>query len=284
VDEGELTSGSLLTVDNGGGGAVEFGTFTVPESGALAIRVFCWDWAYPGPGSDYTLTVDSQVSIDIENEVSADEYTTYDTYQFERNVNFTVWLYCWTETDVAWALRVGMVRFENFYTPEVTVNAAIDLTGDLFNFTWTASDLNADDTLYFSVWISSDGGTTFQLFAQNITETFFVWDADGFLVDDYMYMVRVYDCDHTYPLGVGAAAAPPASYWPGLSAEDVSASFEAGNVIVTPTPTTTTTTTTPTPTPTTPPPGGIDPLLIGLLGGIGVGVVILLILFLIRKK
>jgi hypothetical protein len=182
-------------------------------------------------------------------------------------------------------MEVGMVRFENFYTPVITVNDAIDLGGDVFNFTWTASDGNADDTLYFSVWLSADGGSTFQLMIQNLTGTFYVWDSDGFLIDDYVYMVRVYDCDHTYPLGVGAAAAPPLSYWLGLNADDASVEFEAGNVIYTPPVTTTTTTPEPTTTTTTTPTdGGIDPLLIGLLGGIGVGVVILLILFLIRKR
>ncbi|MGY5863037.1 MAG: S8 family serine peptidase [Candidatus Thorarchaeota archaeon] len=285
VDEGELASGVLLSVDNGGGGAVEFGTFTVPESGALAIRVFCWAWAYPGDGADYTLTVDSQVAIDLDSETGTPDYVGYDTYNFERNVNFTVRLTCWTETDVVWILPVGMVRFQSYYTPEITVNAAVDLGGDLFNFTWDASDGNIDDTLYFSVWISSDDGNTYSLFGSNLTDMFFVWDSDGFLIDDYMYQIRVYDCDHTYPLGVGAAAAPPSSYWPGLFASDSSASFEAGNVIYTPPVTTTTTTPPPTTTTTTPPPEpGIDPLLIGLLGGIGVGVVILLILFLIRKK
>jgi hypothetical protein len=139
--------------------------------------------------------------------------------------------------------------------------------------------------LYFSVWVSADGGDTFQLVIQNITETFYVWDSTGWLIEDYIYMVRVYDNDHTYSLGVDGAIAPPLSYWPGLFADDMSGTFEAGTVIYTP-PTTPTTTTTPEPTtsPTSPPVGGIDPLLIGLLGGIGVGVVILLILFLIRKR
>jgi len=225
------------------------------------------------------------VSIDINNEVADTAYTTYDTYQFERNVNFTVFLYIWTNTDVAWTLEVGMLRFENFYTPTITVNEAIDLGDDTFNFTWTADDGNADDTLYFSVWISADGGDTFQLVIQNITSTFYVWDSTGWLIEDYIYMVRVYDNDHTYPAGADGAIAPPLSYWPGLFADDMSGEFEAGTVIYTP-PTTPTTTTTPEPTTTTTPPsdGGIDPLLIGLLGGIGVGVVILLILFLIRKR
>jgi len=281
----ELASGVLLSVDNGGSGAAESGVFTAPASGSIAIRVFCWAWAYPGAGAPYTLTVDSRVSIDIENEVADTAYTTYDTYQFERNVNFTVFLYIWTDTDIAWTLEVGMLRFENFYTPTITVNDAIDLGDDSFNFTWTADDGNAGDTLYFSVWLSVDGGDTFQLIIQNLTETFFVWDSTGWLIDDYVYMVRVYDNDHTYYLGVDGAVAPPLSYWPGLFADDMSSSFEAGTVIYTPPTTPTTTTTTPPPTTTTTtPPTQIDPLLIGLLGGIGVGVVILLILFLIRKR
>jgi hypothetical protein len=283
VDATELTSGSLLSVDNGGGGAVESGVFTAPASGSLAIRVFCWDWAYSG--AHYLLTVDSRISLDVDSEAGSLEYTSFATYNFQRNISFSVYLYCWTETDVAWILDYGTLRFENFFPPVVTVNAPIDLTGDLWNFTWTATDGNMYDTLYFSVWLSSDGGNTFQLRAQNITDTFFVWDADGFLIRDYIYRVRAYDVDASYLVdGVPLSAVddPPTSYWPGAVGEDISDAFEAGNVEP---PSSTTSTTSPTtPTSTAPPPSDFDPLLIGLIGGIGVGVVILLILFLIRKK
>jgi hypothetical protein len=282
VDATELTSGSLLSVDNGGGGAVESGVFTAPASGSIAIRVFCWAWAYSG--AHYSLTVDSRISLDVDSESGSLEYTSFETYTFERNVTFSVFLSCWTETDVAWILDFGQLRFENFFAPVVAVNAPIDLTGDLWNFTWTASDANIFDTLYFSVWLSTDGGNTFQLRAQNITETFFVWDSDGFLIRDYVYRVRVYDVDAAYLVGgvpLSAVDDPPTSYWPGLVSESVSGVFEAGNVQP---PITTTTTTSPTTTTSTLPPSDFDPLLIGLIGGIGVGVVILLILFLIRKK
>jgi hypothetical protein len=273
----------LVNEDQGTTGGGESGVFTAAEDMSIAILVFNFAYVYQ-PGVHYTLIVDSRVSLDIDSEAGSPEYTSYETYDFLRDITFSVYLYCWTETDVAWVLDYGLVRFENFFAPVVVVNAPIDLTGDLWNFTWTASDANIFDTLYFSVWLSTDGGNTFQLRAQNITETFFVWDSDGFLIRDYVYRVRAYDVDAAYLVGgvpLSAVDDPPTSYWPGLVGESVSGAFEAGNVE--PPPSTTSTTST-IPTTSTLPPSDFDPLLIGLIGGIGVGVVILLILFLIRKK
>jgi hypothetical protein len=291
VDLDEIGGAAYLIVDNGGSGAAESGSYSSPASEDIAIRVFCWAWQYHG--DDYVLTVDTRSSQDINSEAGTQFHTSLDTYTLLRNITMDIYLYCWTETDVVWIVDFGKLTFQNFFTPVIDVNAPIDLGSDSWNFTWTASDLNADDETYFSVWLSSDGGSTFQLLRQNLTESFFVWNANGFQEGDYVYRVRVYDLDFgtmvysgdpligDVPLnGVGT---PPSSYWPGLFSDDVSASFTAGNVPVptTPTPTTTTTTTT---TTSAPPPATIDPLLIGLLGGLGVGVVVLLILFLIRKK
>ncbi|MHA2235757.1 MAG: hypothetical protein ACXABH_10535, partial [Candidatus Thorarchaeota archaeon] len=280
VDLDEIGATALLSVDNGGGGAAEGGSYVAAVSGDIAIRVFCWAWAYGH--QDYVLEVDTRASVDVD---SLTAIASLDTYSFLRNITMDIYLYCWTETDVVWTVDFGTLSFENFFPPVVTINAPVDLTGDVYNFTWTATDQNADDSIYFQVWLSSDSGATYQLLAQNVTETFYVWDSSSFLErSTYMYRIRAYSVDLVYTAGGASVADPPASYWPGNFADFFSGVFDGGAVVIIPTTTTTPppTTTTPTTPPPTPPP--IDPLLIGLLGGLGVGVVVLLILFLIRKR
>ncbi|MFW9795208.1 MAG: hypothetical protein ACFFEE_12945, partial [Candidatus Thorarchaeota archaeon] len=281
VDYETELGGILLNVDDGTTGGAETGSFVAAEDMSIAILVFNFAYVY-FPGNHYTLEVDTRVSSDVNGQAGSLWFTQKDTYEFERNITFSLILTCWTETDIVWEIQLLNVRFENFFAPTISITSVDDLGDYQFNVTWTAADSNADDDLYYVVYLSSDGGTTFQILQQNLTATFFVWDSDGWLIDNYMFRIRVYDNDGVYPRGTPDD--PPLSYWPGLYSQDVSSAFGAGNVLP-PEPTTeTTTTTTTTTTETEPTPTPIDPLLIGLLGGIGVGVVVLLILFLIRKR
>ncbi len=297
VDLDEISSTSLLSVDNGGNGAPESGSYTAAVSGDIAIRVYCWEWVFDN--QDYTLTVDTRASVDILNEAGQPAYTTFDTYMLFRNITMDVIYTCDTATDVSFENILGTVTFGNFFEPVVTVNDAVEVgTGtDIYNLTWSSTDANADDTAFYSVWLSRDGGTTFVLLQQNTTSTFYLWDSSTWLEATYMVMVRAYSCDlltyvmeDTYDNGtlyavyLCDAGDPPAGYWPGDFSDSIGTEFAAGAVPPVTTTTTTTTNTTTTTTTTTAIVAPLDPLLIGLLGGIGVGVVVLLVLFLIKKK
>jgi len=173
--------------------------------------------------------------------------------------------------------NLGDVRFENYFSPDVTItapDAGDTSTGDVV-ITWTVTDDNADDEHFFEVLLSADGGDTFQLLAKNVTGLTYTWDSSGFLIrSTYVVMVRAFDNDFVEnPTGISTEA-----YWPGQSDFDVSGEFTAGDV--------TATTTTTEPTDTTPPPLIPEDMLlwIGLIGGIGIGVVVILILFLVKKK
>ncbi|MFW9963482.1 MAG: hypothetical protein ACFFCX_07960, partial [Candidatus Sifarchaeia archaeon] len=272
----------LLDRDQGTTGGAESGSFTAPEDMSIAILVFNFAYVY-FPGNHYFLEVDTRVAID---NPSVSDTASFDTYKLLVNKTMDIYLYCYTETDVVWVIDFGSVTFRNFFGPVVTINPAIDLGDDTFNFTFSATDRNDGDSIFYSVWVSSDGGVSYQLIAMNLTETFFIWDSDGWYEGDYYYRVRVYSVDLSIMVDgepLGTPNGPPDSYGPmTISADAVYGPFSAGNVPVTTPPTTTPTTPT-TPTTTTPP-IPLDPLLIGLIGGIGVGVVVLLILFLIRKK
>jgi hypothetical protein len=291
--DNELGATALLNKDDGGGGTPESGSFTAAENMNLAIRVYAFAYAYV-PGAEFTLTVDTRASVDIWNGVDV-EYAQFDTYELRRNITMTVQYTCYTGTDVVFFDELGTVTFNNYFAPVVTVNVPVSLGSDVWNLTWSSTDQNAGDTPYYSLWLSRDAGVTFVLLQQNITATNYTWDSSSWLESNYIVRVRAYSCDFTnwtllgYTDGVLCDVTdPPAGYWPGDFSDGFSSSFAAGAI---PPVTTTTTTTTPTPTnatttTTTTPSGGVvlDPLLIGLLGGIGVGVVVLLILFLVRKK
>ena len=290
VDLDELGGSSFISVDNGGSGSAEADSYISPAAMDIAIRVFCWAWVFDH--QSYSLDVDTRSAQSILGDGVANpiDDISFDTYELQRVGGATndLFLYCYTPSDIVWFIDFGTVSFENFFTPVMDpVNDAIDVGNDRYNFTWTAAtDRNVDDTMFYSVFVSADGGTSFQLVASNLTETYYVWNSAGWFEGTYYYRIRVHDCDLVFTVDgepVGTALGPPASYWPGLFMDQISDSFTAGNVPIPTTPTTTTPTTPTTTGPTeTPPP--FDPLLIGLIGGIGVGVVVLLILFLIRKK
>jgi hypothetical protein len=270
----EIVTPALASVDDGGADVTETATFVAPRDMSIAIRVYSWAWVWD-PGDTYTLEVDTRVSIDVENVDGMPERTSYDTYEFLRNATMTVVLTMWTYTDVSFEIVVGDVTFENFFSPEIT---SLEVTGAGLEktVTWTYTDMNAGDEHFFEVLLSADDGVSFQLLRNNITTTSFVWDSEGFLNQSYRVLVRVYDNDP----GENPDALSSGVFWMGLSDSRLSDSFDAGDVVITPPPTTTTT-----PPPTTPPPEWpIDPLILGLLAGIGVGVVVVLIIFLVKKR
>jgi hypothetical protein len=278
VDLNELGATASLSKDDGGSGTPESGSYIASVSGDIALRVYAFGYAFV-PGAEYILTVDTRSSVDALSLSATPAMTEYDTYLLLRNITMTVVFTCYTATDVVFESVLGTVTFSNYFRPHVTVNAPSETTADHFSLTWSSTDQNADDEAYYSIWLSRDGGASYALLQQNMTTTSYVWDSTDWLEADYILRVRAYSCD--FSLDLCDVSNPPAGYWPGDFTDAFSEPFAAGGVPVTTPPTTTPiTSTTTTPVVTTP----IDPLLIGLVAGIGVGVVVLLILFLIKKK
>ncbi|MBS3794331.1 MAG: S8 family serine peptidase [Candidatus Thorarchaeota archaeon] len=268
TDNGSWTyDNNLMGADMATGDHPEIGQFVADRGGTLAIG--CFD--YDGQPGTWSIEVDTRVGI---TETAAGQGVTYDTYQFYKNGEFDVKLTAETDTNIGFSINYGAMTFTNFFAP-VLSNLDVSTSGTEHTITWDVSDTNAGDEHYFEVLVSADGGTTYQLLAKELNETEYVWDSDGFTEgDDYMIQVRVYDNDPTAP----ASARAGAQFWPGLYDDIESSTFTAGNVAP---PTTTTTTTT---TPPPPPPPPIDPLILGLVAGIGAGVVVVLILFLVKRR
>ncbi|MDH4213546.1 MAG: S8 family serine peptidase [Candidatus Thorarchaeota archaeon] len=290
VPMAERTYGNKIAVAPSmtSGAHPEAGSFVADRDGSIVVGIM----DYAGDSSTYWLTVDTRVGLEPARAYHTRTFM-IDTYYLLQNQTFGILVSSDTGSNFDYTGGISNVFIGNYFTPHVTVNAPVETSTNHFNITWSSTDRNVDDTTYYSVWLSNDGGDSYMLLQQNTTATSYQWNAVGWLDTDYIVRIRAYSLDfdtfvledtydngtlyEIYLCGVGN---PPASYWPGDFADGFSASFAAGDVQVTP-PVTTTTTTTTTTTITT---GGIDPLLIGLVGGIGVGVVIILILFLIRKK
>jgi len=255
------------------GNKPETGSFASDRDGTLAIGVFDYSAA---PGEAY-VTVDTRVGL----EPSGVYGRTFeiDTYPLAVSLNgngtFGVLISSDTGTNLRFSQEIANVEIDNLFKPHLGA-VLVSGSGAAKTITWTVSDLNAGDEHYYEVAFSDDGGISFQLLTKHLNTTSFAWDTTGFAYRLAGYQIRVIALDNDPAYNTASID----NYWPGLSDARVSASFTAGTVTTTP-PVTSTTTTPPTTTPVT---GGIDPLWIGLFGGIGVGIVVVLILFLVRKK
>ncbi len=260
---------NLVEAQMATGAHPEVGSFTADRAGEIAVGCFDYDLA----AGTWTLTVDTRVGLDIP---AVGPEVTYDTYQFLKNGSFQVLVAAVTETNIDFDVNYPSFTFNNFFTPEM-LTVTVAGTGATKTISWTSSDLNAGDEHFYEVLISADSGTSYQLLGMNITTLSFSWDSTSFLTrDTYRAMVRVYDND---PIESNDSAATGV-FWMGLSDSLESSVFSAGTL------TPPTTTTGPEPTTTTDPGPGlqIDPLWIGLIAGIGAGVVVVLILFLVKKR
>ncbi|TFG34150.1 hypothetical protein EU527_04690 [Candidatus Thorarchaeota archaeon] len=281
---------NLLGAQMATGAHPEVGSFTASRDGDIDFGILNYD----GAAGTYELRVDNRLGLEPDR-VYANNFQ-IDTYYLLANQTYSVLVDSDTGVNIHYSVEFADIFIGNFFAPEVTVNDPAPVTGDedrTFDISWSVTDRNADDTHYYSLWLSNDDGASYMLLAQNLTATTYRWNSSGWMEDSYMFRVRAYSLDFTIP-DLADVSDPPAGYWPGDFADGFSTAVDAGDIPVTTPPpttttttettTTTTTTTSETTTTTTTTPPGLDPLLIGLVGGIGVGVVVILILFLIRKK
>ncbi|MFW9958238.1 MAG: hypothetical protein ACFFCT_09205 [Candidatus Odinarchaeota archaeon] len=111
----------------------------------------------------------------------------------------------------------------NFFKPHVKVNAPIEVSPHYFNISWSSTDKNANDTAFYSIWVSNDGGESFMLLKMNTTTAFYLWNTTGWLESDYKVRVRAYSVDLSYYGGPFVDI--PTDYWPGDYSDGYSFSF-----------------------------------------------------------
>ncbi|MFW9788192.1 MAG: hypothetical protein ACFFE2_10810 [Candidatus Thorarchaeota archaeon] len=138
----------------------------------------------------------------------------YDTYTLERrNQTLDVQMTGTTSLNETIVFNYQNITICNFFKPKVIVHEVADLGGNLRNITWSATDLNANDTNYFSVWLTNDWGWSFQLLKRNLTRTYYVWNSSGFLWnEDSFFRIRAFSVDLVSGL---ASVDDESNYWPG---------------------------------------------------------------------
>lgn len=151
------------------------------------------------------------INVTISN---TSRFICYDTYKTVGNSTHEIHVTVLNSLNESIAHSLYLdVDFGNWFTPSVIVNDPIELEDGLFNFTWSSVDLNADDVNFYQVWVSSDGGSSFYLVASNLTETYYVWDSEGYLMGPYFVRIRAFSVDlFVYP---GPFISIPGDYWPG---------------------------------------------------------------------
>ncbi|MHA1928484.1 MAG: hypothetical protein ACTSV2_07890 [Candidatus Thorarchaeota archaeon] len=223
VQSDELVGTAFISVDDGGDGATESGLFIAPDVMNIAIRIFCWNYTWV-QGANYTLTVDTILVVEkTENGKSV----SLDTYEIGRNKTMSVTFTAWTVNGSVYTDTLYNVTFSNYFAPVVQLLSPLGVGyfEDTVNITWTCFDVNMDDEHFFDLFLSADGGVTFQLLAKGVTDTNYTWNSAAYPYrDNYVIMVCAYDNDTVSQLG----DPDNMGYWPGLTDSVVSGFTSTG--------------------------------------------------------
>ncbi len=195
-----------------------------------------------------------------ENETSLE----IDTRYLGNNATCTIIASTWLANGTMISKEFLNVYIGNFFVPLVRIispNGGESWTS-LHNITWTASDVNIDDELFFDVLVSDNLGTSFDTLATSINQTWFEWDCSNLDQKD-TYIVEVRATDSIY-----------------FSSDRSDTAFSAGSIPTSTTPTETTTTTT-----THTGPTGIEPRILAFVAIllISSGVMALVVYYAARK-
>lgn len=188
------------------------------ESDNDTMYIGCLD--YDRSPGNWTLNL----QVGVYKQISADgNVVIYDTYMLDRrNQTVDIRIEGKTESNHTLVYEFTDVTLSNFFSPDVTVPEPTEVENEVYNITWICTDKNADDTNFFSVWLSCDGGATFQILARNLTDTFYIWNAAGFLLGGCIVRIRAFSVDLNTGLG---SVDSESSYWPGDFSDGLSPSF-----------------------------------------------------------
>jgi hypothetical protein len=119
-----------------------------------------------------------------------------DTHKLGNNATCMIFSSAWDANGSLYYEALVNVHIGNFFVPNVVVtspNGGETWTG-MNNITWTASDVNENDSLSFEVLVSSDAGDTFSQVGKSITDYWFEWNSTGLdKLNTYQVEVRVTD-------------------------------------------------------------------------------------------
>lgn len=175
-----LTGDQLIT-----GANPERGSFVAERDGTLAVG--CFD--YSQDSGTWTLIVDTR-EFDSFDECGSE--IIFDTIFFDKNVTRDLTLSGRNLAGLSFESQWFEVSICNYFRPTVEVispNGGETWTGSN-TISWSATATNVDADFRHSVYISSDHGSTFQLYARFLTADSYDWDTSVWQSMD-SYMVRI---------------------------------------------------------------------------------------------
>ena len=152
----------------------------------------------------------------------------FDTYYLDKtNQTYNIKVNGTTATDDSVSILRENVTICNFFKPDITISVNPHPGDDFaFNISWICEDENQDDIHYSSVWLSFNDGVSFNLLAQNVSISYYIWFSRGFTASDYIIRVRAHSVD--FSSSECRVDDPPSSYWPGDFSDVFSYPFDAG--------------------------------------------------------
>jgi hypothetical protein len=164
----------------------ERGSFYADQSGALMIGIYC----AAGYGGTYSLTVDFRnmfYNLEMSNEVILPIWD----FIF---LNSTCCLdfIGYAEDGTQFIERFTGITFNGLFSPEIQ---QIDISGSLETpfISWNVTDRNVNETIRSSLYVSSDGGSSYDILLRNTLATSYEWDATSHPLHNYKVRLTVTD-------------------------------------------------------------------------------------------
>jgi hypothetical protein len=174
---------SLTGAQTATGANPEIGTFVAPVSGNYTIGL---DYYSGNPTMGWRVYVYAYQASGVVTDGLSSEL---DTSATNTNAAYDVRARMITGTtldadDAFSSYVVANVSVTNFHAPSVTVTAPGAAPGTavgpgLVNINWTGSDVDAGETLGYSVEVSNDSGATWKVIVYGTTQESTVWDSES---------------------------------------------------------------------------------------------------------
>ncbi|MFX1507842.1 MAG: Ig-like domain-containing protein, partial [Promethearchaeota archaeon] len=201
-----ISPSGVIVEESTNEGSVEHISYLATTSGTYIIGVDYWgvdeapyyfwgDW--PG-GVPFIIT--GSASLGVTSPRTPGLTATVDSHGLDKNGVFEVVFKGYTGTSLDWLpfaeYRVVDVDITNFLPPSIEVtypNGGETVGPDPVTITWTASDPNEEDSLLFTVEVSSDAGSTWERLIRNRREIYsYEWDpTDNGFEPGSQYLVKV---------------------------------------------------------------------------------------------
>ncbi|TXT55419.1 MAG: exported protein of unknown function [Candidatus Thorarchaeota archaeon] len=190
-NEYRRTSNNLLGEQMTGDSDEKYGEFQWYWSGSIDIACYCND-STSGNWSIQVLTGDMLSQFDTGNSVEMN------TYWLGRNETCDILIEGFNESGHVFRDQYQNIALNNIFIPEINLLSPVggEVLDSNHTITWNASSRNVENSMSYQIFVSNDGGLTFQLIADDLDkeEDNLLWQATEWKYSEqYVIKVRVRD-------------------------------------------------------------------------------------------